>query len=720
MMLKKLEVFTAKINTVNIKAWGSDKKSIKKLMGSRDSVSPIFDAAKIALIYGVLGGLWISFSDRILSSAIEDTQKYAMMQTYKGWIFVGITMVILFLLIGKRMCLFKYALDMAAEENMKLAETNKKLGNAEEELRVKMEKLRTKRQALVEIIDMYRKERQLADNIINNVAVLVAIWDKNGRVKRINPYAEKLLGYTQDEIAGRNWVDVVVSSEDQEFMRGVFEKVRSGQTLKNHESRIMDRNGNYVDILWNSSVLHNNDGAPTEIISLGTDITQRKALEKKLHSLAYYDELTGLSNRVMFENYMRDLLEINGDSKESFALVYMDTDNFKHINDTYGHFAGDILLKHIAGVLKEQVVSPDRAVRLGGDEFAIILTGISSKVQIQAKLDSLVSSLRKPWIIGEHEFLISFSMGIAVYPEHGEDMTTLLKNADTAMFSVKEKGKDSYAFYSQQMQEKNLKHIDMINQLRRAIENEEFLLHYQPKIHLESGRIIGAEALIRWLHPEKGFIPPNEFIPLAEQTGQIKEIGAWVLKNALEQKKVWNKMGYENLKLSINLSGRQLSEESMAEDIGELLKGIDMDCNGVELEITETAVMTDLEAAVETLGKLRELGFRIALDDFGTGYSSLTYLKKLPMDTVKMDRRFIKNIESDDADKAIIEAVIQMANSLKKHVVAEGIETISQLEFLRKVGCGFGQGFLFSKPVTAREFEGMMLRVEENMKLVNM
>ena len=719
-MLKKLKVFTAKINTVNIKAWGSDKKSIKKLMGSRDSVNPIFDAAKIALIYGLLGGLWVSFSDRILSAAIEDPQKYAMMQTYKGWIFVGITVAILFLLIGKRMCLFKYALDMAAEENMKLAETNKKLGNAEEELRVKMEKLRTKRQALVEIIDMYRKERQLADNIINNVAVLVAIWDKNGRVKRINPYAEKLLGYTQDEIAGRSWVDIVVSSEDKEFMGAVFEKVRSGQTLKNHESRIMDRNGNYVDMLWNSSILHNNEGAASDIISLGTDITQRKALEKKLHSLAYYDELTGLSNRVMFENYMRDLLERNEDSEENFALVYMDTDNFKHINDTYGHFAGDILLKHIAGVLKEQVVSPDRAVRLGGDEFAIILTGISSKAQIQAKLDSLVRSLRKPWIIGEHEFLISFSMGIAVYPEHGEDMTTLLKNADTAMFSVKEKGKDSYCFYSQQMQEKNLKHIDMINQLRRAIENEEFLLHYQPKIHLESGRIIGAEALIRWLHPEKGFIPPNEFIPIAEQTGQIKEIGAWVLKNALEQKKVWNKMGYKNLNLSINLSGRQLSEESMAEDIGDLLRGIDMDCNGVELEITETAVMTDLEAAVETLGKLRQLGFRIALDDFGTGYSSLTYLKKLPMDTVKMDRRFIKNIENDDADKAIIEAVIQMASSLKKHVVAEGIETISQLEFLRKVGCGFGQGFLFSKPVTAREFEGMMLRVEENMKLVNM
>ncbi|AHM57121.1 cyclic di-GMP phosphodiesterase Gmr [Peptoclostridium acidaminophilum DSM 3953] len=690
-MLKTLEKMMAKINTINI--WSSEKKSIKKCMGSGKAVNPIFDAAKIALLYGVLGGLWITLSDNILAAMVADSNKYIHLQTYKGWFFVGMTVVTLFLLVGKRMYLFKYALDAATYENKKLMEAN----------------------------NMYQKERLLSENILNNVALVVAIWDCEGRVKRINPYAENLLGYSQEELEGKNWLEMLVPSEDRAFMGNIFEKVSSGKTLKNHESRLKNRHGKYIDMLWNSSVLHYEDGTPTEIISMGTDISQRKSLEKKLHSLAYYDELTGLSNRVMFENYMNELLYENEGSVESskkgFALVYMDTDNFKHINDTYGHFAGDILLRHIAGKLKEQIVFPNRAVRLGGDEFAIILAGVSSDDEVRAKLDSLVRSLRKPWTIGEHEFLISFSMGIAMYPKHGEDMTTLLKNADTAMFSVKEKGKDSYCFYSQQMQEKNLRYIDMVNQIRRAIENEEFLLYYQPKIHLGSGRIVGAEALIRWLHPERGFIPPNEFIPVAEQTGQIKEIGAWVLKNALEQKKAWNKKGYEHLWMSINLSGRQLSEENIAKEIGGILESVGTDSKGVQLEITETAVMTDMEAAVETLGKLRELGFRIALDDFGTGYSSLTYLKKLPIDIVKMDRRFIKNIENDDADEAIIEAVIQMANALSKHVVAEGIETISQLEFLRKIGCGYGQGFLFSKAVPAREFEEMVTRVDENIKL---
>ena len=560
----------------------------------------------------------------------------------------------------------------------------------------------------IELEEHLREEKEFSDSIINDSSVIIIVWDVLGRVMRFNPFAEKVTGYREKEVIGKNWVDILIPIEKRDEIKKIIEKIKRGKVIRNIEKQLICKDGSYINVLFNNNILYSENGDIIGIVSTGTDITERKAFEEKLHNLAYYDALTSLPNRSMFELKINNLLKERENKTSNFALIYMDIDNFKHINDTLGHISGDLLLKYVSNILKLQIKSPDFVARLSGDEFVIIFEDIIDKNHVINKIEGLLKKLRTPWVLEKQEFFISFSMGVALYPDHGKSLSTLLKNADTAMFTVKKNMKDNYCFYTDEMQEKTLAYISMVNQLRRAIIDEEFTLFYQPQIDLNTSKIIGVEALIRWIHPKRGIISPMEFIPLAEETGYIHQIGRWVIKTAFKQKKQWEQKGYNPIKMSINLSGKRVTSDSVVKEIKEILESLNMDTSDIQIEITETAVMEDLEAAVEVLKQLRNMGIKIALDDFGTGYSSLTYLKNLPIDIVKMDREFIKSIIDENEDDIIVKSVIRLTHSLNLKVVAEGIETEKQLAFLKKCNCDIGQGYLFSKPVPQEEIEKIL------------
>jgi predicted signal transduction protein with EAL and GGDEF domain len=373
-----------------------------------------------------------------------------------------------------------------------------------------------------------------------------------------------------------------------------------------------------------------------------------------------------------------------------------------------GHSAGDLFLKEFGSQLQQSISDTDLAARLNGDEFAIIIHDIPDNQKIYSTLDILIERLRKPWIINRHEFFITFSIGITIFPDDGNTTSVLMRNADTAMYSVKRITKDSYSFYSKEILEENLRKIDMINSLRKAVNQKEFKLLYQPIIHLGTNRLIGVEALIRWHHPYKGIISPVEFIPLAEESGLINEIDKWVLESAFKQKKEWTDKGFRKLRMSINISGNSLRREGLVEDIKRLLNETGVDSSDIMLEVTETVLIENIGTSVEILNRIKNMGIRIALDDFGTGYSSLTYLEKLPIDVVKLDRSFVNDIVKQNHVDIIVENIIRLTHDLLLEITAEGIETSEQLEYLKSKLCDYGQGYYFSKPVDHIAIEGML------------
>lgn len=427
--------------------------------------------------------------------------------------------------------------------------------------------------------------------------------------------------------------------------------------------------------------------------------------EQRYQTLAYYDTITDLPNRIMFEEETEKIIGELEESGQRIAIIYIDVDNFKHINDTLGHKVGDEFISYLGKILMDCIKPPDIVARLGGDEFAVTLVDIEDEDSVIDKINYMFEHIRKPWSMGNHKFYTTVSMGVALYPDHGTNLVELMQNADAAMFEVKERGKDGYCIFTQQIKDKTLHYIQMSNELRAAIDREEFVLYYQPQVELTTSRIIGVEALIRWQHPEKGLVSPVSFIPFAEEAGYISEIGKWVFKTACKQKREWRQLGHTCVKVAINLSGKELSDSSLVDNIKEILETNCTTCQRLEVEITETAIMTNLEKAIGVLEELRELGVTVALDDFGTGYSSLTYLQKLPIDVLKVDREFISNIIDKGEEFYIFKAVIDLAQNLGLTVVAEGIETREQSEFLIEHGCNIGQGYYFSKPVLAKDIE---------------
>ena len=441
---------------------------------------------------------------------------------------------------------------------------------------------------------------------------------------------------------------------------------------------------------------------------VGRDITERKHGDEKIHYLANHDALTSLPNRAMFSEVLNAGLQNARRYNRAFAVLFIDLDRFKVINDTLGHEAGDKLLQEMGRRLGETVRASDLVARLGGDEFVVLIQEVTDSKQVEAVARKILAALIKPMFIREQECRVTASIGICMYPADAQDEQSLMKNADIAMYRAKEEGKNTYQFYSKEMNIHSFERMALETSLRRGLERKEFFLHYQAKLDLKTGRITGVEALVRWQHPDLGIIPPAQFIPLAEETGLIVPLGNWVLNTACAQNVAWQREGMPPLRIAVNLSARQLSDENLLKDVADALENSGMKAELLELELTESMVMQNADRAGKVLAALKQLGARLAIDDFGVGYSSLANLKRFPIDTLKVDRSFIRDIPRDAEDMAITQAIIAMGKSLNLTVVAEGVETLEQETFLRHHACDETQGYYFSKPIASGPFAELL------------
>jgi diguanylate cyclase (GGDEF)-like protein len=444
---------------------------------------------------------------------------------------------------------------------------------------------------------------------------------------------------------------------------------------------------------------------------LQEELIERKRVEEQMIHMAFHDNLTDLPNRYLLKDRLNQALASARQHKRLMAVLFLDLDNFKRVNDTLGHSAGDQLLRKVAGLLTKLFRKSDTIARpsidelettvsrLGGDEFTILITEFRDIQDTSKIAKRIIDLFQDPFIIGHQEVFITTSIGISLYPNDGDDSDILLKNADTAMYHAKEKGRNQFQYYSESMNIAALERFNLERDLRKALERRELLLHYQPQIDMRSGIVVGAEALVRWMHPDRGLIAPMEFIPLAEEIGLIVPIGEWIMHSACKQIRVCQENGFPSMCVTVNISGIQLKQTNFIETVVKALNDNHLDPQYLELELTESILVESLEKAIRILNELKSLGVRISIDDFGTGYSSLNYLKRLPIDILKIDRSFVKDIFIDPGNEAIIKAIFTLARSLNLEVIAEGVETAQQLAYLHELGCDKMQGFLFSPPL---------------------
>jgi diguanylate cyclase (GGDEF)-like protein len=460
------------------------------------------------------------------------------------------------------------------------------------------------------------------------------------------------------------------------------------------------------------------------VLAIVRDITDRKSAEAKIYNLAYYDELTELPNRELFSQSLERTISSAQQEGQKFAVLFVDLDRFKRINDTLGHTIGDELLKDVATRLAKCTRATDtvshldptasgniKLARLGGDEFVIKLYGVDSDDSVAMVATRIIDALTPPFTCAGHQFVVTPSIGIAMYPQDGQTGEELLMNADSAMYRAKAVGRNNFKFYSETMRTKSLHRLDLENLIRTAIEEEQFELYYQPKVDARTFRLVGAEALLRWHHPERGQIAPDDFVPIAEETGLIVPIGKWVLRQACKQVKVWSTSPVGAIPVSVNISSHQFRDDGLVRDVLEAVSDAGIKTTDLELEITESVLLQDVDKTLIELKALKEAGISLSIDDFGTGYSSLSYLKRFPIDTIKIDRSFVKDLHQDTDDAAICAAILAMADQLGLNVVAEGVETREQLDFLRSHNCNHIQGFICSKPLPASEFFQLLVKI---------
>ncbi|MFL6280083.1 MAG: PAS domain S-box protein [Vicinamibacterales bacterium] len=521
----------------------------------------------------------------------------------------------------------------------------------------------------------------------------------DGHILECNDACARIFGFeSRDEFLASDAYDFYF--EDAERER-VVQTLRDQGQISNLELRLRRRDGSTVWVLENVSLL---DGETLE----GTiiDITDRKHAQEQMEYQAYHDSLTRLPNRLLFRDRITIALAHARRNARAAAVMFLDLDQFKLVNDTLGHTVGDRLLQVIGSRLVTCVRAEDTVARMGGDEFTILLSDLHDRRGAASVAQKVLEAVRHPVLVDEHELYVTTSVGIAIFPDDGADAESLLKNADRAMYRAKELGRDNFQFSTPAKFEIAEGRLAMERRLRRALEREEFVLHYQPMVEIATGRLAGAEALVRWNHPESGLIQPEDFIPIAEETQLIVPLGAWVLRTACKQMKAWHDSGHPWLRVAVNLSPRQFQDAELASTVERVLEETGFPPALLDLEITESTAMQNAELSLSILNRLKEMGIRISIDDFGTGYSSLSYLKRFPIDTVKIDQDFVRDLTSDDA--AIISAVISMARALNLRVIAEGVETEEQLAFLRREQCSEMQGFLYSQPLTVADFEAAL------------
>lgn len=498
----------------------------------------------------------------------------------------------------------------------------------------------------------------------------------------------------------------------EEFMR----LVRDNGSVSSFESRIYKKDGEVIWISENARAVY--DDAGELICYEGTveDITERKVYQARIEQQANYDTLTGLANRSLLNDRLRQAILTAERFGTRLAVVFVDLDRFKYINDSLGHHVGDELLRAMAERLKASVRESDTVARLGGDEFVLLINGQGKPESVAIVLERMLSDISQPWTIPQGDFNVTCSMGVALYPDDGKSAQALLKHADAAMYRAKDKGRNNFQFFTAELNELITERLELENKLRHALERDQFTLHYQPRVDMHSRRIIGAEALLRW-HSDQESVSPQRFIPVAEEIGLIVPIGRWVLREACAQNKAWQDAGLPSFVLSINVSVRQFQQDDIVQTIADVLRDTGLAARYLEIELTESTVMHDADHVIAMLNALKEIGVQISVDDFGTGYSSLSYLKRLPVDRLKVDRSFVQDIATDVDDAIIVRTVIALGHNLGLKVVAEGVETEQQLEFLRVNQCDELQGYYFGKPMPAAEFAAVLSRNEPLRKL---
>jgi len=543
--------------------------------------------------------------------------------------------------------------------------------------------------------------------VFENTSEGVLITDTDAKIIAVNKAFTKITGYPENEVLGRDPSFLKSGLHESEFYKAMWSSLQRDGEWK---GEISDRrkNGEIFPKWQTISAVRDDNGKLTHYVSVFSDISQLKESAKKLHDLAHHDALTGLPNRLLLNARLEHTLQHAGRAGSHVAVLFLDLDNFKKINDSLGHPVGDYLLQQVAKRLLGSVREDDTVARLGGDELTIVLGSLRDARYAAKVAQEILGALSEPFQLERQEVFVSASIGISIYPQDGRDSTALLKNADAAMYVAKNEGRNRYHFYAEELTIRASESLALETHLHRALEREEFLLHFQPQVSLQSGKIVGMEALVRWQHPEIGLVSPAEFIPLAEENGLIGAIGRWVLRTACAQAKAWQDNGLTPVRISVNLSGRQLEQANIVQEVHDALQDAALDPAYLELELTESAVMKRAEHAAKALDGLRALGTTIAIDDFGTGYSSLSYLKRFPVDRLKIDRSFIRDIPQDPNDIALARAIVALAKSLGLGVVAEGVETEAQKDLLTSIRCDEMQGYLFSAPRPAGELESLL------------
>jgi diguanylate cyclase (GGDEF)-like protein/PAS domain S-box-containing protein len=544
---------------------------------------------------------------------------------------------------------------------------------------------------------------RLAAKVFDSSVEGILITDAASRIITVNHAFTLITGYNAEEAVGMTPALFNSGKHGEDFYRSMWASLREAGQWRGEIWNRRKSGETYLEWLTISAV-RNEHGETTNYVAVFSDITSRKLAEERLNYLANHDALTGLPNRTLFMERLTLALAHAHRNAKMTAVMFFDLDRFKIVNDTLGHTAGDALLQEVARRVVSCLREDDTVARLGGDEFTIILEGLGDEQDVAPIAQKITDILAVPMNLSGQEVFITASIGISVYPNDGADAAALVKNADAAMYRAKDLGKNNYQFFKAEMNTRAFERLTLENSLRRALERNEFELHYQPQIDLDSGRVVGAEALIRWEHPDLGMVPPDRFIPIAEETGMILPIGEWVLRAACTQNKAWQDAGFPALHVAVNLSGRQFRQKNLVGMIQQMLDETGLKAEHLELEITESVIMEQATESIDTINAMRDLGLHLSIDDFGTGYSSLSYLKRFPIDTLKIDRSFVRDITTDQDDAAIVKAVIALAHSLKLMVIAEGVETAEQLKFLREQGCDEMQGYFFSRPLTAQAF----------------
>lgn len=552
----------------------------------------------------------------------------------------------------------------------------------------------------IEISERMEKEAKIRRLVDSNI-IGIYFWDIDGNTIDANDAFLKIVGYSREELfSGRVHWSTMTPPEHQGKDENALDELKATGSCTPYEKEYIKKDGSKVPVFIGAALFENSSNKGVAFV---VDLTERRQAEGQIRHMAHHDALTGLPNRTLFQDRVTQAVTHAQRSKTHVGMFFIDLDHFKDINDSLGHQIGDRLLRSAARRLQRCIRKGDSVARLGGDEFVISAPGLEHDDDAAFIATKALDALRRPFFIDQHELHVTGSIGISLYPTDGQDAEELMRAADTAMYYSKDRGRDNYQFFTARLNEAAQRRLTIANRLHQALQKNEFVLHYQPNVDIASGQILSAEALIRWYQPQMGLISPGEFVKIAEETGLIVQLGEWVLRTACEQLKYWRSNGHPYLRIAVNLSPNQFRRPGFADLAAEILRESRLPADALGMEITEGILMQSPENLV-TLEQLAALGISLSVDDFGTGYSSLAYLQRFPIQALKIDQSFVAGIDIDAGDTTIVNAIIAMAHSLGLKVVAEGVETVEQLNFLTKHGCDAVQGFYFSKAVPATDF----------------